>query len=51
MKKVKPLTLQRQNNGVEQQQFKVVLEQSNDSLGHILSTDDEEDEEEEEDMD
>lgn len=38
-KKVKPFTLQRQNNGTNQ--FKVLLEQSNDSIGKIFETDDE----------
>ncbi|MEL7522026.1 MAG: hypothetical protein AAGJ80_10500 [Cyanobacteria bacterium J06553_1] len=38
-KKVKPFTLQRQNNGTSQ--FKVIMEQSNDSLAQILDTDDE----------
>lgn len=44
-KKLKPLTLQRQNNGAAEY-FKVVTEQSNDSLGKIFDTDNEEEEEE-----
>ena len=43
-KKLKPLTLQRQNNGAAEC-FKVMTEQSNDSLGHIFDTDDEEEDE------